>query len=101
MSELRKCYNEMDYQRVILLGKELIMLSHLTIKDLLMIAISYLNLGINDLGIFYLKLAINFGKKLDKNSKDKGWSYWDLENILEYFEEKERTKTIDEGVYKR
>lgn len=95
MSELRKCYNEMDYQSVILLGKELIMLSHLTVKDLLMIAISYLNLGINDLGIFYLKLAINFGKKLDKNSKDKGWSYWDLENILEYFEEKERTKTID------
>ncbi len=96
MASLRNCYSKGDYQRAILLGRKIVDFGRPTVKDLLMLAMSYLKLGENTLGTLYLKLAINLGKRLDKDAKDKGWNYWDLENILDHFEGETKVNSLDE-----
>lgn len=101
MTKLRSAYNENDYENVITIGKKLIEVTHPNVRDLLIIAVSYLRLGLYDLGCLYLNVAINLGRRIDKDTKTKSWRYWDLENILEHFEEENRVQKVDKGTHKK
>lgn len=101
MTKLRNAYNDNDYESVITIGKKLIEIAHPNVRDLLIIAMSYLRLGVYDLGCLYLNVAINLGRRIDKDTKTKSWRYWDLENILEHFEEENRVQKVDKGTHQK
>ncbi len=82
------------YDETILLGRNLLFHNIVNEEILLLMAISYLRRGMVDLGTTYLNCMILLGKRLIKNAINKNGNYWVYENILNYFNLKEKEKSL-------